>query len=688
MKVNIQPVLMNENTIVSREKIVKPLSKDSRVMPLKILGSSIYKKVAYKNSIFPAKIFLLVPFIFFFIFTGTAQAIDVSSCGTLGTDGGYYNLTQDVSTNTGTCITFSANNSIFNGNGHNIRTTDAAYNAGIMITGSNNNLSNFSTNDNIYSAYGFEIIDSSNNSVSHFISNYNYNDGFFIMRSSNNTLSDFSVSHNSYGFGAAYSQNNKLSNFTANYNDVGFYPSDDFQNNTLSNFSADYNANSGIEVDPIANINLLINADVSYNGYSHYTADGHNFYGAGDVTYYGTSDGMIFRNMNLSGIYRRIYLQTTAQIFEVENNGIDWQTNISGELQSFDRQIFSWTQDNLTWNDDNATGGIIAYYSFSNLYPLRNYTVSDNGTLLYTLTTDSSGNIPQFSIALSGGTDQISVIATPPSGNDTTPPTISIIAPSNGSTVSGIINVTVSASDNVGVTKVELYRNGTLVGTTTSSPFTFIWNTTQIADGIYTLQSKAYDAANNTGVSPLVTITVSNVPNQLVTITVSPSSDTLLLGQNQQFTATGKDAHGNLINITPAWSSNTGTISSSGLFTAQSVGTGIITATVVSLNGTATVAVINDNSPVVSITSPLNNSIVGRRSNVIITANTSDKIGVASVEFYVNGALQCIDNATQSYTCNWKVPGKPGATYSLIAKAIDAANSVLGQSAMVYVTSK
>jgi subtilisin family serine protease len=269
---------------------------------------------------------------------------------------------------------------------------------------------------------------------------------------------------------------------------------------------------------------------------------------------------------------------------------------------------------------------------------------------------------------------------------DTTPPTTSITSPSSGSTVSGIINVTVSASDNVGVTKVELYRNGTLVGTTTSSPFTFVWNTTQIADGIYTLKSKAYDAANNSGVSPLVTITVSNVPNQLATITVSPSSDTLLLGQNQQFTATGKDAAGNPVSITPAWSSSSGSINSSGLFTAQAVGTAIITATVVSVNGTATVAVISDNTPpVVSITSPLNNSVVVRRSNVIITANASDKIGVTKVEFYINGALQCTDT-TQSYTCNWNVPAKPGATYSLLAKAYDSNN--MGQSAIVYVTSK
>ena len=94
---------------------------------------------------------------------------------------------------------------------------------------------------------------------------------------------------------------------------------------------------------------------------------------------------------------------------------------------------------------------------------------------------------------------------------DTRPPTTSITSPSNGATVSGTITVTADASDNVGVTRVELYRDNVLIGTDTSSPYEFAWNTTTVANGGYGLQTRAYDAAANVGSSSVVNVTVSNV---------------------------------------------------------------------------------------------------------------------------------------------------------------------------------
>jgi serine protease len=93
---------------------------------------------------------------------------------------------------------------------------------------------------------------------------------------------------------------------------------------------------------------------------------------------------------------------------------------------------------------------------------------------------------------------------------DTTAPTTSITSPSNGATVSGTISVAASASDNVGVTKVEFYLDGALASTDTSSPYSWSWNTTTVANGPYTLSSKAYDASGNVGSSATITVTVSN----------------------------------------------------------------------------------------------------------------------------------------------------------------------------------
>lgn len=92
---------------------------------------------------------------------------------------------------------------------------------------------------------------------------------------------------------------------------------------------------------------------------------------------------------------------------------------------------------------------------------------------------------------------------------DTTAPSVSINSPSNGSTVSGTVNVSLSSSDNVGVIRTELFINGSIFGTSTSSSASFSWNTTTFADGTYILEARAYDAANNIG-SRSISVTVRN----------------------------------------------------------------------------------------------------------------------------------------------------------------------------------
>jgi Bacterial Ig domain len=103
--------------------------------------------------------------------------------------------------------------------------------------------------------------------------------------------------------------------------------------------------------------------------------------------------------------------------------------------------------------------------------------------------------------------DDVAVTGAPA---DTTPPTTAITAPANGATVSGTVAVTASASDNVGVTRVEIYLDSALQATLTSAPYTWSWNTTTAANGTHAIVSKAYDAAGNVGTSATVTVTVSN----------------------------------------------------------------------------------------------------------------------------------------------------------------------------------
>jgi hypothetical protein len=95
-------------------------------------------------------------------------------------------------------------------------------------------------------------------------------------------------------------------------------------------------------------------------------------------------------------------------------------------------------------------------------------------------------------------------------GGDTQAPAVSITAPLNGATVVGTAAVNATASDNVGVTKVELYVDGALKSTDTTAPYSFSWDSTSVANGSHSLTAKAYDAALNVGTSTAVGVTVNN----------------------------------------------------------------------------------------------------------------------------------------------------------------------------------
>jgi thermitase len=93
---------------------------------------------------------------------------------------------------------------------------------------------------------------------------------------------------------------------------------------------------------------------------------------------------------------------------------------------------------------------------------------------------------------------------------DTQAPTVGITAPGASSTVSGNVTISASASDNVGVTRVELRANGSLLATDITSPYQFAWDTTNLANGNASLVATAFDAAGNSKASSSVTVYVSN----------------------------------------------------------------------------------------------------------------------------------------------------------------------------------
>ena len=170
----------------------------------------------------------------------------------------------------------------------------------------------------------------------------------------------------------------------------------------------------------------------------------------------------------------------------------------------------STSQVTLNWNASTDTGGAgLAGYRVYKNASLQATTAN----LTYTFSGLTAGQTNCFTVAAYD-------LASPPNVSaqstqdctttlDTTNPTTTITAPAAG-TVSGLVSVTATASDNVGVRLVEFYAGATLIGMDLTSPYAILWDTTAIANAAYALTSKAYDAADNVATSAAVNVTVSN----------------------------------------------------------------------------------------------------------------------------------------------------------------------------------
>ena len=93
---------------------------------------------------------------------------------------------------------------------------------------------------------------------------------------------------------------------------------------------------------------------------------------------------------------------------------------------------------------------------------------------------------------------------------DIVAPTVALSSPSAGS-LDGTVTVTADADDNVGITEVSFFAADTEIGTATSAPFSFEWDTTTVDNGDFALTARASDEFGNVTTSATVAVTVNNV---------------------------------------------------------------------------------------------------------------------------------------------------------------------------------
>jgi hypothetical protein len=106
---------------------------------------------------------------------------------------------------------------------------------------------------------------------------------------------------------------------------------------------------------------------------------------------------------------------------------------------------------------------------------------------------------------------------------DTTPPTVALLANPATVLVPGSTTLQATASDNIGVTKVEFWRSATLLATDTAAPYQAQVDFTAADLGTATFTAKAFDAQNNSTTSTAVNVLVTT-PSVGDTY-VSPSGD-------------------------------------------------------------------------------------------------------------------------------------------------------------------
>lgn len=127
-------------------------------------------------------------------------------------------------------------------------------------------------------------------------------------------------------------------------------------------------------------------------------------------------------------------------------------------------------------------------------------------------------------------------------GPDTVPPTTAVTAPAAGSIVRGTVALTATATDNIGVSNVQFLVDGAPLGAPDASPpYSASWDTTLATPGAHTITSRAVDAAENTGISAGVTVTVDNTAP---TVTITNPTNGATVSATIDVSANAADVNG------------------------------------------------------------------------------------------------------------------------------------------------
>lgn len=274
---------------------------------------------------------------------------------------------------------------------------------------------------------------------------------------------------------------------------------------------------------------------------------------------------------------------------------------------------------------------------------------------------------------------------------DTIDPTVAITSPQNDTTVNGSLTVSVSAVDEGGVDRVELYVDGALFSSDTASPYTFAWDTYGYANSDHELVAVAYDTAGNEGRSVVTTVTVANEGDDdtqapLVALTSIDNGASVSGGITVNVSATDEGGvavvelyvDGQLLGEditspyaffwdTTAYDNGTYELVAVAYDTAGN--RGVSQALLVNVDN---VIFQDTEAPVVTILSPGDGASIGNLETVL--ASASDDSGISRMELFLDGELKAVKYKSE-LSWNWNTRKLSKGAYTLSVKAFDTAGN-------------
>jgi hypothetical protein len=350
------------------------------------------------------------------------------------------------------------------------------------------------------------------------------------------------------------------------------------------------------------------------------------------------------------------------------------------------------SNSNIILTADAAdTGGSVSRVEFYE----NNILIGADSTSPYAITWK---NVPKGSYALlAKAIDDLNAFAISDTVHvevaDNTVPVTMITKPYNGQGFYSHTTITVFAhaiDDDGSIRKVDFYQNNAFIGSDSIGPYTIDWP--DVPAGTYALSAKATDNLNAEGVSDVISITVAD-KNMLpvVQITSPLSGDVFHSPANLTLEAHANDNDGSIVRVEFYEGSTFIGADSTSPFTmdlkAAAAGTYHFMAkaydelNAFGTSDTVLIYVIDNNAPLVKITSPADGSVFTAPANFLIEADATDNDGIKWVEFYSNDTLIGTDSVSPYYYNRLNVA--PG-NYLLKAIAYNTIN-LTGTSSVIKV---